>query len=160
MGMMGGMGGMGGGMMGGMGGGFFSVPPHKTAQIPMTSVCLEHGKTEPRAKMTYKLIKVEEYTSDPVLQELLEMVGTGKLDPAAAQAATWNLANKMSWEKLAAKEIEGVGGIPNEPYFSQAELMAARQIVVQAEARARDRDKDKPSDELPRSRNRIPEKKS
>jgi hypothetical protein len=162
-GMGGGMGGMGmggGGMMGGMGGGFFSIPPHKTAQLPMNSVCLEHGKAEPRAKMTYKLIKLEEYTSDPVLQELLEMVGTGKLDPAAAQAATWNLANNMSWEKLASKEIEGVGGIPSEPYFSESELAAARQIMVQAQARARERDKVKAGEESPRSRNRVLETKS
>src|SRR5262245_54075175 len=42
-GMMGGMGGgMGGGMMGGMGGGFFSIPPDKTVQIPLTAVCLNH----------------------------------------------------------------------------------------------------------------------
>ena len=73
-GMMGGMGGgmggmgMGGGMMGGGGGGFFSIPPEKTVQVPLTTVCLEHGKAEPRTKMTYKLVKLEEYTSDPALQ--------------------------------------------------------------------------------------------
>jgi hypothetical protein len=158
-GMGGGMGGMGGGMMGGMGGGFFSIPPEKTVQIPMTAVCLNHGKPEPKPKMTYRLIRLEEYTSDPVLQELLEMVGTGKLDPAVAQAATWNLTDKMSWEKLAAKVVERVGGVPDDPYFSESELASARQLVVQAQARARDRDKDKPS-ESPRPRNRVPEKKS
>jgi hypothetical protein len=159
-GMGGGMGGMGGGMMGGMGGGFFSIPPEKTVQIPMTAVCLNHGKPEPKPKMTYRLIRLEEYTSDPVLQELLEMVGTGKLDSAVAQAATWNLTDKMSWEKLAAKEVERVGGVPNDPYFSDSELAAARQLVVQAQARARDRDKNKASDESPRPKNRVPEKKS
>jgi hypothetical protein len=160
-GMMGGMGGgMGGGMMGGMGGGFFSIPPEKTVQIPMTAVCLNHGKPEPKPKMTYRLIRLEEYTSDPVLQELLEMVGSGKLDPAVAQAATWNLTDKMSWEKLAAKVVERVGGVPDDPYFSESELSAARQLVVQAQARARDRDKTKETDESPRPRNRVPEKKS
>jgi hypothetical protein len=110
--------------------------------------------------MTYKLIKLEEYTSDPVLQELLELVSTGKLDPAAAQAAAWNVANKMSWDKLTEKEIEGIGGIPGEPYFSQAELLAARQIVVQAQTRAREREETKATEESPRPRNRVPEKKS
>ena len=52
MGMGGGMGGgmMGGGMgggMGGMGGGMFSVPPERTVQVPVHSVCLEHGKNDP-----------------------------------------------------------------------------------------------------------------
>jgi DNA-binding transcriptional LysR family regulator len=151
--------GMGGGMMGGGGGGFFSVPPQKTVQVPLTSVCLQHGKEEPRSKMTYKLIKLEEYTSDPVLQELLEMVGTGKLDSAVAQAATWNLTDKMSWEKLAAKEIENIA-VPNEPYFSQAELLAAQQLVGQAQTRARERGTDKGGDETPRPKGRILEKKS
>jgi hypothetical protein len=165
-GMMGGMGGMGGGMGGGMmgmgGGGFFSIPPEKTVQIPLTTVCLEHGKAEPRAKMTYKLVKLEEYTKDPVLQELLEMVGTGKFenDKAAAQAATWNLANKMSWEKLAAKEIERLGGVENDPYFTPAQMEAARQIVAQAQGRAREREKVKDNDESARPKNRIPETKS
>jgi hypothetical protein len=143
-----------------MGGGFFSIPPEKTVQIPMTAVCLNHGKPEPKPKMTYRLIKLEEYTSDPVLQELLEMVGSGKLDPAAAQAATWNLTDKMSWDKLAAKVVERVGGVPDDPYFSESELAAARQLVVQAQARARDRDKTKEIDESPRPKNRVPEKKS
>ena len=146
-------------MMGGMGGGFFSIPPEKTAQIPMTAVCLNHGRPEPRPKMTYRLIKLEEYTQDPVLQELLEMVSSGTLNPAAAQAATWHLTDKMSWEKLAAKEVERVGGVDNDPYFSEAELAAARQILVKAQAQAREREKNKPADESPRPKNRVPEKK-
>ena len=159
MGMMGGMGGMGGGMMGGMGGGgFFSIPPEKTVQVPITTVCLNHGKPEPRAKMTYKLIRLEDYTSDPVLKELLEMVGTGRLEgnKAAAQAATWNLTDKMSWEKLAAKEIERVVG-ENDPYFSEAELMDARQLVVQAQAQARERGQNAEKEATPRVKNRTPE---
>ncbi len=104
-------GGMGGGMMGGMGGGFFSIPAEKTVQFPITSVCLNHGKAEPMPKMTYRLVKLEDYTSDPVLQELLEAVGTGKYDDRkqAAQAATWTLTDKMSFEQLSDKKIERLG---------------------------------------------------
>jgi hypothetical protein len=155
----GGMGGMGGGMMGGMGGGFMSIPPEKTVQFPITTVCLDHGKAEPRPKMSYRLVKLEDFTSDPVLQELLEAVGSGKLDndKPAAQAATWFLTNKMSWEKLAAKSIERVGGAEDDPYFSQAELNAARQILAQAQTRARKRDASK--EEAAPAKGRVPEKK-
>ena len=162
-GMMGGMGGMGGGMgggmMGGMGGGFMSIPPEKTIQFPITTVCLNHGKAEPRSKMRYGLVKLEDYTSDPVLQELLEAVGTGKLDSdkQAAQAATWFLTDKMSWEALEAKKIERVGGAEDDPYFSQADLNAARQIVAQAQSKARKRDAGK-VESVP-AKNRVPEKK-
>jgi hypothetical protein len=55
-GMGGGMaGGMGGGGMGGLGGGaaggagFFSIPAERTVSVPMTSVCLEHGKANPNS---------------------------------------------------------------------------------------------------------------
>jgi hypothetical protein len=162
-GMMGGMGGggmgMGGGMMGGMGGGFFSIPPESTVQIPLTTVCLNHGKAEPMPKMTYKLIKLEDFTSDPVLQEMLIAVGSGKLDDnkAAAQAATWFVTDKMSWDKLAAKKIEHVG-TEDEPYFSDADLAAARQVLAQAQGEARKRETKK--DESAPAKNRIPEKKS
>jgi hypothetical protein len=162
-GMMGGMGGggmgMGGGMMGGMGGGFFSIPPESTVQIPLTTVCLNHGKAEPMPKMTYRLIKLEDFTSDPVLQEMLVAVGSGKLDDnkAAAQAATWYLTDKMSWEKLAAKKIEHVG-TEDEPYFSDADLAAARQVLAQAQSDARKRETKK--EEAVPAKNRIPEKKS
>jgi hypothetical protein len=159
-GMMGG-GGMGGGMMGGgMGGGFFSVPPEKTVQFPITSVCLNHGKGEPRPRMTYRLIKLEDFTSDPVLQELVVMVGTGAFDSnkQAAQAATWTVTDKMSWDKLAAKQIEHVGGQPDEPYFSQGELAEAQQILAQAQGKARQREKAKSESSV--SKGRIPEKKS
>ncbi|HLJ11655.1 MAG TPA: hypothetical protein VKU82_10715 [Planctomycetaceae bacterium] len=158
---MGGMGGGGGGgMMGGMGGGFFSIPPEKTVQVPITTVCLNHGRPEPRPKMTYRLIKLEEYSSDPVLQELLVMVGTGKFDneKESVQAAVWYVTDKMSWEKLAAKEIEHLG-TPNEPYFTQAQLTAAHQLLAQAQGRARDREKTKPEPSSP-AKNRTPEKKT
>ncbi len=159
----GGMGGMGGGgMMGGMGGGFFSVPPEKTVQVSITTVCLNHGKAEPMPKMRYQLVKLETYTSDPVLQELLEAVGTGKFDSEsdkkAAQAATWFLTDKMSWEKLASKKIERVGGVEDDPYFSQEELLLARQILGQAQSKARQREENKT--EATPVKNRVPEKKS
>ncbi len=156
---MGGGGMGGGGMGGGMGGGFFSIPAEKTIQFPITTVCLNHGKAEPKAKMTYKLIKLEDYTSDPVLQELLVAVGTGKLDgdKQAAQAATWFLTDKMSWYKLEEKKIGRVGGAEDDPYFSQAELNEAGQIVAQAQGQARKRDANK--DESVPSKNRVPEKK-
>ncbi|HEY2249526.1 MAG TPA: hypothetical protein VGH74_00650 [Planctomycetaceae bacterium] len=161
---MGGMGGgMGGGMMGGMGGGmgggFFSIPPEKTVQFPITTVCLNHGKAEPMPKMRYQLIKLEDFTSDPVLQEVLEAVGTGRFEgnKQAAQAATWFLTDKMSWEKLADKRIERVGG-EDDPYFSQDDLMTARQIVAQAHGQARKRDESKA--ETTPVKNRLPEKKT
>lgn len=137
---MGGGGMGGGGMAGGGGGGFFSIPPEKTVQLHLDTVCLNHGKPDPKPHLTYKLVPIEKYTDNTVLQELAAMVSTGKLDRAAAQAAAWHLTDKMSWDDLAKKKIRHVGGVPPEPYFHPAQIAAARQLLNQAHQRVKDRE--------------------
>lgn len=154
----GGVGGFGGGGFGGggLGGGFFSVPPEKTVRLSYGSVCLAHGKAEPRPRSLYKLVRVEQFTSDPALQELIRMVGTGRMDQQAAQAAAWHLADKMSWQDLARKEVHYLGGQGSQPYFATSTLQKAQMIVAQASASAKERG-EKPTDaaktEQPAQRN-------
>ena len=124
---------------GGGGGGFFSVPADKVVRVTYRSVCLEHGKAEPTSRMTYRIAKVEEFSSDPVLTEILGMVSDGKLDPQAGQAATWHLTDKMSWEQLEAKSIPHIGR-PASPYFSAETLARAKNIHVTAVARVKERE--------------------
>lgn len=137
------MGGGGGGMMGG--GGFFSIPAEKIVQVPYTSVCLAHGKPDPHPRNTYRIMPVDEYTEDPALRELVRMVASGKVNKQAAQAAAWHIADKMSWQELAAKSVHLLGGRGDLPYFSRSELMAAQQLVTQAEARAKERANETPT---------------
>ncbi|REJ74950.1 MAG: hypothetical protein DWQ34_14745 [Planctomycetota bacterium] len=92
-------------------------------------VCLEHGKKEPHPRVEYKLIPVTEFSDNATLHELLKLVGTGKLNQQAAQAAAWHLANDMSWEELASKKYERVRAA-DTPYFSRAQLFAAQNIVT------------------------------
>lgn len=127
-----GMNGMGGGGMGGAGGGAFSIPPEKTKVFRVPTVCLEYGKREPTARMPYKLGPAASFSSDPKLAWVLEQLGRGQLPQKVAQAAAWHLSSGLSWEKLAAEKIDHAGGVPDEPYFSPAELIAAHQIVALA----------------------------
>lgn len=145
--MMGGsgMGMMGGGMMGGRGMGMFSVAPEEMVQVPMKSVCLEHGKPDPRPSMTYKLIPLKQQNSDPVLGAMLEQFVAGNVDQKAAQAAAWHLANHMSWQELAAKKIRHVGGVPPEPYFRPQQLAKAQELVTIAQGVARQQETEKPT---------------
>ena len=128
------MGGMGGGGMG-----MFSVPAEQVAQLQMKSVCLEHGKPDPRSSMTYKLVPVDQVNSDPVLAAMLEKFVAGNIDQKAAQAAAWHISNNMSWQELAAKKIKHLGGAPSEPYFTPAQLMVAQQLVGLAEGTVREK---------------------
>lgn len=131
-----GMNGMGGGGMGGAGGGAFSIPPQKTRVIRVTTVCLEHGKPEPSSRHSYDLEPVESFSNDPTLAIVLESLGRGELSQKVAQAAAWHLSNGLSWERLAAEKIDHAGGVPDEPYFSPAELMAAQRVVAIATQQA------------------------
>jgi hypothetical protein len=124
----GGMGG--GGFFGGGGGGFGSIPPEQIASIPLNSVCLEHGKPEPSTRSEYVLVPIEKLSDDPVLHGLLELVGTGKVDAQAAQAATWHLANNMTFDQLANKAVQHVGGLPATPYFTQNQLLGAQALLA------------------------------
>lgn len=131
---------MGGGMggMGGMGGGMFNVAPEKVADFRVTTVCLEHGKGEPKPKIPYRLAPIDEFTDNVHVQELCQLLGTGQLDQRAAQVAAWHLSDKMSWDELAAKVLKFANGT-TRPYFSPREIQSGVQIVATVAHMARQR---------------------
>jgi len=133
---MGGMGGMGGGGMGGMpAGGAFSIPAEKTKVVKVTTVCLEHGKKEPSSRMAYKLVPLDSFSTDPALRGLLEGLARGEMTQKVAQAATWHVANGLSWQELAAKKIDRLGR-PDDAWFTQTELTLAHRAATVAAERA------------------------
>ncbi|MEM9828364.1 MAG: hypothetical protein AAF958_17375 [Planctomycetota bacterium] len=134
----GGMGGMGGGGMGGMGGGgmggggFMSIKPEKTRKFAVTTVCLEHGKPDPNPRMKYKMVRMEEFSADPRIATVCKALGYGKLNQNAAQAAAWNIMDKLSWQELAMKNKVESRYTGNVRWFSPRELRAAQAAVMQA----------------------------
>ena len=135
-----------GGQQGGGGGGFFSIPPERVAQVPYHSVCLNYGKPDPSPRMTYKPVRVEDYTDNKILQETIRLVGTGRLDYTVAQAATWHITDKLSWERLASLQEYTLPGVYSSrvPTFSVPQLQAAQQLVSVAARRAAEREKMRP----------------
>ena len=138
---MGGMGGMGGG---GGGGGFFNVPPEKVAKFKVATVCLEHGKNEPRPKMKYVIKPLDQFTKKEGVYDLCRMMGTGKMNQRAAQVAAWHLNNDMSWQKLAAKTLHYANGT-SKPYFTAQEIQAGMQIAQAASQLAKQREQQSPT---------------
>ncbi len=151
----GGMGGMGmGGMgMGGMGmwnvppervgqnaPAMFNVPPEKVGKFKVTTVCLEHGKSEPRPAMKYEIKPIEQFTDKKEVHELCRMLGSGRLNQRAAQVAAWHLNNSMSWQELAAKRLRFANGT-SRPYFAPQEVRAGMQLVIAATKLAKQREK-------------------
>lgn len=125
------------------GNGFFSIPPERVVQIPYQSVCLNYGKPDPSPRMTYRPMRVEEYTQDKVLQEVLIGYGKGRMDQTAAQAAAWHVTDKMSWKQLASLKEYTLPGVYSSqvPTFTSAQLQAAQELVTAATKRADERTK-------------------
>jgi len=114
--------------MGGMGmGGMMNIAPERVGQLKVPTVCLEHGKAEPRAQIKYEIRPIESFTNKTGVQELCTMLGTGQINQRAAQAAAWHLNNNMSWEQLAAKRLLFANGT-SQPYFSPQEIKAGMQL--------------------------------
>jgi hypothetical protein len=120
---------------GGGGGGFFNVPAEKTGKLKVACVCLEHGKAEPRPAMAYEIRPIREANENPAVAELCKLLGAGRVDQRAAQAAAWHLASGMSWQELAAKELIYADG-RREPYFASHELLLAAKAVETAHSQA------------------------
>jgi hypothetical protein len=131
----GGFGGGGGGGFGGGGGGF-NLPPEASEKLKVNTVCLEHGKEDPKPNIPYEIRPVDSYTDDANVKEVLMMLGSGSIDQRAAQAAAWHFANNMSWQEIAALKTHHLSKA-DEPYFTAAELQAAMQIASQAQQLAK-----------------------
>ena len=115
-----------------MGGGGFNIAPEAIGKLNVNTVCLEHGKKNPNARIPYEIMPIDKYSSDPRLQELMVMMGEGTLSQRAVQAAAWHFADNMSWEELAAKQQKHIGRASTQ-YFSRAEIQAAMQIASHAQ---------------------------
>ena len=86
---------------------------------------------------------VDEYTKDPILAELITMIGTGQLAPQAAQAAVWNRTDNMSWQQLAAKfSYDSLRR--KVPYFSGNDIRGAQMITSAAVVRIKEREEANP----------------
>lgn len=124
----GGGGGFGGGGIGG-GGGIFNVAPDSVRRVKVATVCLEHGKDDPKAKMDYVLKPIESFTSDTRVIEICKLLGSGTVDTAAAQAAVWHVSAGLSWQELAQKvRTQHLNGTV-DLYFSPAQIEQAARIV-------------------------------
>jgi hypothetical protein len=119
------------------GNGFFSIPPEKTVQLSLRSVCLNHGHPEPNAGMKYRLTRIESYTTDPVLQQLLEDYSP-RTNKDVQQAAAWHLANGLSWKQLANLTEQRIPGVA-VPLFTRTQLDLARELVDRAQKNAAER---------------------
>lgn len=121
---------------GGGGGGMFNLAPEQVYRQNVKTVCLEHGKREPRKHMKYAIRPLDSVTDKKEVHVLCSLVGTGAVDQKSAQAAVWHYNNDMSWEELARKQHKPRVDSPKTvPYFSRQQMVYAMQLGKKVEER-------------------------
>ncbi|MBN2022252.1 MAG: hypothetical protein JW809_05615 [Pirellulales bacterium] len=109
---------------------FMNLPPEKTLELKLSTVCLEHGKPDPTPSVRYELCPVEKATKAPGVAELLGLMGRSDVSRTVAQAAAWHLANGKTWDELGAMRTSRL--VPTTPVFSKRDLEAARALADEA----------------------------
>ncbi|MBX6312286.1 MAG: hypothetical protein IRY99_05110 [Isosphaeraceae bacterium] len=78
------------------------VPVDQTVELSIPAVCLNFGIRTPNAKDQFRLMDIDEYTSDPRTRKGLRSLATLGTSQKVAQAAMWHLANGITWSQMAA----------------------------------------------------------
>ena len=129
----GGGGGLGGG---GGGGGVFNIPAGKSGKLQIKTVCLEHGKPDPRSAIEYRVQPLENLADDSKVAETIRMLANDEITQNVAQATTWHLTDDLSFEDmLTMNRVERMGGY-YERFFSVDELKLAANVLTEAGRRA------------------------
>ena len=114
-------------------GGMMRVAPSKTEKVTVPTLCLEHGKIDPKPKMTYSIVKLEAVNADPRVAEICKMLASKKVTQNTAQAAAWHLTDELGWQELAAKNRVESKYSGNIPFFNVVELRQAMVVVSEAQ---------------------------
>jgi hypothetical protein len=108
----------------------FNIAPEGVARLKFASVCLEHGRPNPRPKFRYEMRPIGEVTQKAGVAEICAMLGQGKIRQRVAQLAAWHLNNDMSWRELA--NLREKFALGNPPTYTRGELLAARKAAEEA----------------------------
>ena len=121
----------------GRGIGLFNLAPETVGQMKLASVCLDHGRPNPRPTIRYELRRIEEVTDVAEVQEICIMLAGGQIAQKAAQAAAWHLNNGRNWEELEKERIHAVFGPQSKLRFTAEEIQQARRAVEKLQQRGR-----------------------
>lgn len=126
--------------------GFFSVPPEKTVQLKMRTVCLDYGLPDPMPGLKYELRRVEAEISNPALQKLLESFSV-RVDQDAMQAAAWHLSNNMTWAQIGSLADHEIVALTGGKMFDANTVKLAQSLVQDAEKSAKESPKPQVEDQ-------------
>jgi hypothetical protein len=86
-----------------------TVPIGETIELNIPAVCLNFGLASPTARDTFKLMDVEEYSSNPRVRKALRSLATYGTSLGVAQAVMWRVCNDLAFETM----VEQAGKVMN-----------------------------------------------
>ena len=84
-----------------------AVPVGETVDLTIPGVCLNYGLPSPTPRNTFRLVDVNEYSSNPRVRRALRSLATYGTSHGVAQAAMWHVCNDLSFELMAEQGREG-----------------------------------------------------
>jgi len=78
-----------------------TLPVGETIDLTLPSVCLNYGSPTPTLRNTFRLMDVDEYTSDPRVRMALRSLATYGTSHGVAQAVMWRVCNDLPFETMA-----------------------------------------------------------
>jgi len=78
-----------------------TVPVGETIELTIPGVCLNYGLPAPTARNTFRLMDVNEYSSNPFVRKALRSLATYGTSHGVAQAVMWRVCNDLSFELMA-----------------------------------------------------------
>lgn len=116
----------------GAGMGIMRIAPGKVRKLKAKTVCLEHGKPDPKPRIAYRMIPLEMFTDDPIIIHVCEQLGNGQIPQKVAQAIAWHQGNDLSWQYLA--DLDRMKSIYRGKikFFSSEELTTAKSLHASA----------------------------
>ena len=114
----------------GFGRGIMRIAPGKIHKLKAKTVCLEHGKPDPKPRVAYRMIPLETFTTDPIITAVCQQLGTGQIPQSVAQAIVWHHGNGLPWTQLA--NLDRVQSLyrGNIKFFSPEELGSAKSFYA------------------------------
>ena len=102
------------------------IAPGKVHKLKAKTVCLEHGKPDPKPRVAYRMIPLETFTTDPIITQVCQQLGNGQIPSNAAQAIVWHHGNSVPWTLLA--DLDRVQSVyrGNIKFFSREDLDTAK----------------------------------
>jgi hypothetical protein len=121
-----------------------AVPVGETIDLTIPGVCLNYGLPTPTPRNTFRLVDVNEYSSNPYVRKALRSLATYGTSHGVAQAVMWRVCNDLSFElmaeqtgkvmnlheiALAARFVEALEGSPASELVDPTALTQSRIFV-------------------------------